>query len=88
MSTVWYLEIFKSKVKIYENLGDEPGMKAMWITALFIENSNNENLAMENQLKQIWSMVHEQYLAVMFLRNSDPGCYQSLCLTWKTQWQG
>ena len=79
LSNARYLEIFKSKVEVYEHLGGEPGTSQTRIDNQLIKmNISNPAAASQSDQLDAKKAVREEYLSNLFIQNADGDRYGDL----------
>ena len=67
-----YFEGFKSRVEVYIHLGGEPGTSSAKVKARLKVTGVDENTTDMDEVAKAVKYCQEEYLAIMFLRHSDP----------------
>ena len=70
-----YLEIFRNRVEVYTLFGGEPGMNTARVRAQLEANGIDPARAGKNQVSKAKNEAKEEYLAVLFIKNSDASRY-------------
>ena len=70
-----YLEIFRNRAEVYVLFGGEPGTSRSRIEGQILANGIEIAAANPNQLATASAQVREEYLAVLYIKNSDPTRY-------------
>ena len=73
-----YYDKFKDLVSIAERLGSNIGAQADRVNAILQEIAADPDIPTEPERRQAREQAKDEYLAVMFLVNSDRQCYGSL----------
>merc|ERR1719261_1105167 len=71
MSNAKYLEVFKARVEVYRHLGGEPGTTSARVSSQLTVNGHDPDNATEEQRSIATKECREEYLANLFIRNSD-----------------
>ena len=75
LSNSKYLEIFRNKVEVFEMVGGEPGTCAERVITQLTLNGIAPDNPSNAEIATAKTQAREEYLSVLFIKNSDPNRY-------------
>jgi hypothetical protein len=77
MTNSAYLDKFKGLLEVYQHLGGDVGV--LLVPPMeYIKNAVDPDKPTDNELKNARAQAKDEYLAIRFLRHSDPARYGAL----------